>query len=249
MRKIRTLLGNVFMAFIKIDKKAYVSGLVIFTGLMITVLSLGACGYKPETNVSREQTYEAEVDESDNEPAEIVIKSTVDISDEILERYAKPALEERIQVQVEEVVLVTKSNSHSELEEADPLLTEKDYTALLNIVEAEATGEDMIGKIMIANVVLNRVESGRFPDTIFDVIHQQLNGSYQFSPLYDGRYYTVTVTDSTIEAVERAMAGEDYSNGALFFVARSLASENAVSWFDRNLEKVATHGVHEFYNY
>lgn len=128
--------------------------------------------------------------------------------------------------------------------------SDEDYDALLRIVEAEATSEDMIGKIMVANVVINRVNSSGFPGSLYDVIHQQTEGGvYQFSPIKDGRYFTVPVTDSTVEAVSRALSGEDYSNGALFFVARTLASDNAVSWFDRNLEKVAEHGVHEFFAY
>lgn len=128
--------------------------------------------------------------------------------------------------------------------------SDEDYDALLRIVEAEATSEDTIGKIMVANVVINRVNSNGFPSTLYDVIHQQTEGGvYQFSPIKDGRYFTVSITESTIDAVGRALSGEDYSNGALFFVARSLASDNAVSWFDRNLEKVAEYGVHEFYAY
>lgn len=129
------------------------------------------------------------------------------------------------------------------------LLSLNDYTALVRIVEAEATGEDLKGKILIANVVMNRVESSRFPDSIYDVVHQKLNGRAQFSPIDDGRYYTVKITDSTIEAVEQAISGVNYSEGALFFVAKPLASDNAVGWFDRNLKNLFTHGVHTFYKY
>lgn len=136
-----------------------------------------------------------------------------------------------------------------QVEEIDCNITEKDVEALERIVEAEAPDEDMIGKILIANVVLNRVESDEFPNTAYSVIHQRINGRAQFSPLDDGRYNTVTVSQSSKEAVQSALAGEDYSQGALFFAARSLASNRAMSWFDTNLNLLFEHGVHEFFTY
>ena len=57
----------------------------------------------------------------------------------------------------------------------------------------------------------------------------------------------VDVTEETIEAVERALNGEDYSEGALYFAARRYANSNHMSWFDRNLTKLFRHGNHEFY--
>lgn len=122
-----------------------------------------------------------------------------------------------------------------------------DYYTLLQIVEAEATGGDLKSKILIADVVLNRVEDSRFPDTIYEVVWQRAGGSPQFSPTADGRIYTVSITDETIEAVDRALAGEDYSQGALFFVARSDAELQNLNWFDQNLEPVFEYGGHEFF--
>lgn len=125
----------------------------------------------------------------------------------------------------------------------------EDYYSLLQIVEAEATGGDMKSKILVADVVLNRVKDSRFPDKIYDVIWQQAGGSPQFSPTADGRIYSVTITDDTIEAVDRALAGEDYSQGALFFVARSSADQSNVAWFDGNLEPLFEHGGHEYFKF
>lgn len=124
-----------------------------------------------------------------------------------------------------------------------------DYYTLLQIVEAEATGGDLKSKILIADVVLNRVKDSRFPDTIYEVVWQQAGGSPQFSPTADGRIYSVSVTDETIEAVDRALAGEDYSEGALFFVARSDAEQQNINWFDANLTPVLEYGGHEFFRF
>ena len=98
-------------------------------------------------------------------------------------------------------------------------LSDKDYEVLLKIVEAEAGGEDETGKLLVANVVLNRMENDAFPDTVEEVVFQNDGSCYQFSPIGDGRYDKVIVSDETYKAVERALKGEDLSKGALYFVS------------------------------
>lgn len=126
-------------------------------------------------------------------------------------------------------------------------ISQEEYEMLLKIVEAEAGGEDTEGKILVANVVLNRVESEKFPDTIEEVIFQKNGKVTQFSPIADGRYYTVEVSEDTIEAVNRALSGEDLSQGALYFAARSSADSGNMRWFDRHLTFLFKHGGHEFF--
>lgn len=126
-------------------------------------------------------------------------------------------------------------------------LSDKDYEALLRIVEAEAGGEDQNGKLLVANVVLNRVNSEVFPDTVWDVVMQKEQGIAQFSPTVDGRFQNVSVSDDTIAAVERALYGEDISQGALYFCAREKADSDKLKWFDRKLTKLFSYGHHEFF--
>lgn len=126
-------------------------------------------------------------------------------------------------------------------------LNEREYAILARIVEAEATDKDKKSKILVANVVLNRMDHEEFPDTVEDVVFQRVNGVVQFSPIADGRYYTVDVTESTIECVDRALAGEDYSEGALYFMERSMSEAKNVSWFDSALIRLFEHEGHEFY--
>lgn len=126
-------------------------------------------------------------------------------------------------------------------------ITEEEVTMLERIVEAEATGEDMTGKILIANVIFNRMADDEFPDTVEEVIFQNSNGDYQFSPVSDERYWSVKITDETEEAVQRALQGEDYSEGALYFISRKRTNASSAKWFDRNLEWLFKHGGHEFY--
>ncbi|MBQ8316300.1 MAG: cell wall hydrolase [Lachnospiraceae bacterium] len=127
------------------------------------------------------------------------------------------------------------------------LITEEDKEILLRIVEAEATCEDVKGRMLVANVIMNRVVSKGFPNSIAEVVFQNNGVTYQFSPIKDGRYWTVKVSEETREAVERVLAGEDYSQGALFFAARSMANKKAMNWFDSSLKFLFRHGVHEFF--
>lgn len=129
------------------------------------------------------------------------------------------------------------------------LISEEDKEVLLRIVEAEATCEDIKGRMLVANVILNRVVSKSFPNSIAEVVFQNNGETYQFAPIKDGRYWTVKVSEETKEAVERVLAGEDESQGALFFAARSMANKKAMRWFDTSLQFLFRHGVHEFFAY
>ena len=126
-------------------------------------------------------------------------------------------------------------------------LDAQSYEVLCRIVQAEAGCEDMIGKILVANVVLNRVEDERFPDTVPEVVFQYSGDTAQFSPVSSGSYYRVQITQETREAVNRALAGEDYSEGALYFAARKAAGSNKMRWFDEHLTRLFAHGGHEFF--
>lgn len=142
--------------------------------------------------------------------------------------------EESTEVVVEEVVPQTVIS-----------YSEEDYSNLLKIVEAEATGGDVLSKIMVANVIINRVKNTCFPNTVTDVVFQG-NGE-QFSPVADGRFYTVTVTDSTVEAVNRALMGEDYSQGALFFAAVHCVTPDC--WHVNNLTRLFEYGGHIYFTF
>lgn len=122
-------------------------------------------------------------------------------------------------------------------------LSDRDYQTLLKIVQAEAGNCDRTGRILVANVILNRVESDTFPDTVHSVVYQR----HQFSPVGNGSINRCRVTDTTVEAVDSALAGEDYSDGALYFMNRRASSRKNVRWFDNHLDFLFKHGNHEFF--
>lgn len=118
---------------------------------------------------------------------------------------------------------------------------------LLKIVEAEAGCEDEDGKLLVANVILNRLNSDKFPDSVSEIVFQQENGITQFSPVSDGSYDRVQISEETVRAVGRALDGEDISDGALYFAARDYADSNRMRWFDEKLTLLFRHGGHEFF--
>ncbi|MBR1930164.1 MAG: cell wall hydrolase [Lachnospiraceae bacterium] len=126
-------------------------------------------------------------------------------------------------------------------------LPEEEVDVLLRIVEAEAGCEDEDGKLLVANVVLNRVANDAFPDTITEVVFQRERGVTQFSPVSNGTIWSVQISEETLEAVQRALEGEDISQGALYFVARKYADSEHMKWFDRHLTFLFEHGGHEFF--
>lgn len=123
------------------------------------------------------------------------------------------------------------------------VISNDEYQVLLRIVEAEAPEEDIIGRMLIANVILNRVHAKQFPNTISEVVFQK----DQFSPVKDGMYFKRTVSEETVEAVNRVLAGEDHSQGALYFVARGMTKKSSLKFFDEKLDYLFKHGVHTFY--
>lgn len=129
------------------------------------------------------------------------------------------------------------------------MMSDEDYDTLLHIVEAEAGTEDIKGRVLVANVIMNRIKNDEFPDTVTEVVWQRIDGVPQFSPTYDGRIYEVSITDETKEAVRQVLEGVDYSEGALFFIQKSEAEEHNVSWFEKDLQRLFKYGVHEFYKY
>ena len=97
----------------------------------------------------------------------------------------------------------------------------------------------------MANVVINRVFSKDFKDTVTGVIFE--GDGEQFQPVRDGRFYSVVLTDTSYEAVDRALIGEDYSQGALFFATEYASREG--SWFATHLKRLFEYNGHVFFGY
>ena len=122
-------------------------------------------------------------------------------------------------------------------------ITDSDRVILEKIVQAEAGNQDHQGKLLVANVILNRVKNEKFPSTIREVVF----APRQFSPIADGSYAKACASQDTKKAVDEALHGVDGSQGALYFMDRRYADGGNVSWFDRSLTRLFQHQGHEFY--
>ena len=116
-------------------------------------------------------------------------------------------------------------------------------------VMSEAGGEDMKGQVLVANVVMNRHKSNMYPNGFFNVIMENGINShgehvFQFEPVKIGTYRTVEPREMSREAVQRALGGEDHSQGALFFNA---TRHRYTSWAGRYRVHAFDHGGHSFY--
>nr|WP_236719767.1 cell wall hydrolase [Neobacillus mesonae] len=91
---------------------------------------------------------------------------------------------------------------------------EKDLMARL--VRAEAEGEPYAGKVAVATVILNRVASADFPNTVRGVIYEKSGGHYAFTPVMNGAINKSADAVSK-QAVNEALAFRGQGNGSLFF--------------------------------
>ncbi len=113
---------------------------------------------------------------------------------------------------------------------------------LSRIIEAESSGEPMDGKIAVGNVIMNRVQSADFPNTIYDVIFDT-RYSVQFQPISNGTIYNNPSRDSII-AAKRALRGENVVGGSLYFFNPRISKS---SWISRNRTYFKTIANHDFY--
>jgi len=113
----------------------------------------------------------------------------------------------------------------------------EDAQILMAIAQAEAEIDGVEGMMAVMKTIINRVNDARFPNTVKEVVMQEA----QFSPISDGRYYTMIPTAKVHLALAGLEKGVLNQFDALYF-------ENAEnSWQEKNCTYVATIGHHRFY--
>lgn len=112
-----------------------------------------------------------------------------------------------------------------------------DLNLLARCVYAEARGEPYAGQVAVAAVVLNRVKSASFPNTISGVIYQP----WAFTSVNDGQI-NLTPNDSAYKAAQDALNGWDPSYGCLYYYNASTATSKWI--YSR--KTVVTIGKHVF---
>jgi N-acetylmuramoyl-L-alanine amidase len=114
---------------------------------------------------------------------------------------------------------------------------------LSRIISAESKGEPFLGQIAVGNVVLNRVDSGVFPETVHDVIFDKEFG-VQFTPIANKTIYN-DPSETSVAAAKICLEGTSLTDKALYFLNLKTAES---SWIVQNRGYVMTIGNHSFYS-
>ena len=154
------------------------------------------------------------------------------------ETNAPEIVEDEEPAQIEKAEIYSPPTYYSDYSEYDRYL-------LAKIAMAEAEGSSFETKMCIVSVVLNRVESPLFPNTVEEVLYVQSNGVYQFSPIGNGRWERSNPNDECIKAVSEILSSTyDISNGGLYFES----CENPDNWHSQNLTFVHQSDGTRFYS-
>ena len=146
------------------------------------------------------------------------------------------AKRDRLELSTDKLAVMSGGASYYELNYDAELL----YW-LPQIINAEAKFEPLAGQIGVGNVVMNRLRSPDFPDTIFEVIYDTEH-TVQFEPISTGGIFQEPTEQATIAAY-LCLEGYSTVGGSLYFVNPEFGS----GWFDSSLELVETIGHHNFY--
>lgn len=96
--------------------------------------------------------------------------------------------------------------------------TKEEISLLALVAMAEAEGESDVGKRLVIDTILNRVDSVHFPDTVYDVVYQKS----QFSCIWNGRIDRCYVQEDIYELVKEEITKRlDYD--VVFFNACSFS--------------------------
>ena len=125
---------------------------------------------------------------------------------------------------------------------AEPAYREDELYWMSRIISAESRGEPLLGKLAVGTVVLNRVASDEFPDTIYGVIFDRQWG-VQFQPVANGTVYNEP-TEESVLAAKLVLDGAREARDSLYFLAPDLTDNH---WTMENREFVVTIGCHWFY--
>ena len=119
----------------------------------------------------------------------------------------------------------------------------EDLVWLSAIINAEARGEPLEGKLAVGTVVMNRLESDMYPDSVKDVILDCRYG-VQFAPVANGSIY-LSPTDESIIAAKLCLDGFRTHPDILFFYNPAISES---TYFKENRTYEFTIGNHEFYS-
>lgn len=99
-----------------------------------------------------------------------------------------------------------------------------DVDLLARLITAESGGESHDAMLSVGAVVVNRVQSSQWPNTISGVINQVCDGYYQFSPVLNGMIKK-PASQAAITVASEALKGSDPTKGALYFYDNTVTNK------------------------
>jgi N-acetylmuramoyl-L-alanine amidase len=213
--------------------------------LFVLVVSLD----KPTEKLN---TIDIAINQLNDERQELFKEKRHDQKDQIVTKMIAEKLEEKNKLQNEPIEIAL--NTAEQVAAVERVATSNNVSRggsrkdeglywLSRIIEAEAEGESYTGKVAVGNVILNRVNSSKFPNTIYGVIFDKQNGYTQFSPVLDGRIYNAPGNES-IRAAQAALNGQRPVGDALYFLN---PKKSQSFWITKNRPYMTRIGDHDFY--
>lgn len=159
---------------------------------------------------------------------------------EIIETVSLPRTHQQIIDDLKEEVRYT-ANWNDRGTDTTIQLTQEDATWLMMVASAEALNQGETGMLHVMTVVINRVESPDFPNSVQEVIFQKLNGVYQFSTVANGSIFNADITPECHTALAKLESNKNLDKNIYAF--ESGERQILTKWFD----VAYTYQDHTFY--
>lgn len=170
------------------------------------------------------------------------VENGVQVSDNILTvpiRVLGRALGLDVSWDAEQGAVVLAANGSGPIKPADEAYAQDVLYWLSHIIHAESGNQPLEGQIAVGNVIMNRVASPLFPNTVYEVIHQ----TNQFTPVRNGTINREPKPLSIV-AAKLVMEGVNTAGDSLYFINPRISGN---SWVARTRSHVTTIASHSFY--
>ncbi len=120
--------------------------------------------------------------------------------------------------------------------QAQPNRQSGDLELLARVIRAEAEAEPYTGQVAVGAVILNRIQSSEFPNTMAGVVYQP----HAFESISNGSANQAP-TESTRKAAQAALSGWDPSGGAIFFFNPAKVGAHSYVWTRKIINRIGAH--------
>ena len=135
------------------------------------------------------------------------------------------------------IIIVASETKVMLVNAASGSISSSDVQLIARAINGEARGEPYEGQVAVGAVIMNRVKSSKFPNTISGVIYQQ--GA--FTAVSDGQINVAIAKESTVvKAAQDAINGWDPTGGALYYFNPNTATSSWI-WSRPQIKTIGKH--------